>query len=269
MSQNNFLITVPPQQLRSLQGWNVTPAHLAYRIGRGFRLLRADGTPLRGGLMVLTDQGYDGFGNPGPFCQEVLRECQSRGFSGAVLDLDARLPPLERMAVQLDGAFSQRGWALYVPEAYGFHTRHAQVMIPSALSGGSLYQRLTEAQERFGRDRVVLALQMVAEDFYLPAPTGSGVPLTREALGNLRQRLNPSIFFSNELCARYFTYMSRDSGAHFVLFDDADTLRRKLEVARRVGIHTALAPWAEVREHAEALGIRRLSSAPGGSSASK
>ena len=51
--------------------------------------------------------------------------------------------------------------------------------------------------------------------------------------------------------------MSRESGAHFVLFDDGDTLCRKLEVARRAGIHTFLAPWAEVEEHAGQLGLPR------------
>ena len=52
--------------------------------------------------------------------------------------------------------------------------------------------------------------------------------------------------------------MSRETGAHFVLFDDGDTLRRKVEVARRAGVHTFLAPWAQVQEHLELLGIQRL-----------
>lgn len=55
-------------------------------------------------------------------------------------------------------------------------------MIPSALSGGSLSRRLEEAAERFGRERVTLAVQRVAEDFFLPSPTGSGVPLSRREL---------------------------------------------------------------------------------------
>ena len=70
-------------------------------------------------------------------------------------------------------------------------------------------------------------------------------------------RLSPAVFFSGELCARYFTYMGRDNGAHFVLFDDGDTLRRKVEVARRLGIHTFLAPWAEIGPYAAQLGVQR------------
>ena len=74
-----------------------------------------------------------------------------------------------------------------------------------------------------------LAVQLVAEDFFLPSPTGSGVPLSRRELEEKLEQLHPSVFFSHELCARYFTYMSRESGAHFVLFDDRDTLRKKLD----------------------------------------
>lgn len=263
MTQDTFLITIPPQQLRSLQGWDVTPAHLAYRIGRGPHLFRAGGaTPFKGGLMVLDNRGFDGMGAVGPFCQEVVRECMARGFSGAVLDFEGHIPPLEQIAVRLDQSFSRQGWSLYVPERCGLCAPHAKVMIPSALSGGSLAVRLKEAGERFGRDRTALALQKTAEDFFLPSPSGSGTPLSWQELSELRTRLHPTIFFSAELCARYFTYMSRETGAHFVLFDDGDTLRRKVEVARRAGITTFLAPWAEVEEHAAQLGIRRLPAQP-------
>ena len=259
MTKDTFLIPVPPQQLGQLLGWDVTPAHLAYRVGRGPHLFRSGGsTPLKGGVMVVDNRGFDGLGEPSMFCQEVVRECQARGFSGAVLDFEGRLPPLERIASLLDESFSRRGWPLYVPESYGLCACKARVMIPSALSGGSLALRLEEAGERFGRDRVALALEKAAEDFFLPSPTGSGVPLSREELEERLDRLRPSVFFSNELCARYFTYMSRETGAHFVLFDDGDTLRRKVEVARRAGVHTFLAPWAQVQEHLELLGIQRL-----------
>lgn len=259
MTKDTFLITLPPQQLSALRGWAVIPAPLTYRIGRGPHLFRADGPAApRGSVPVLDNRGFDGSGPVGPFCQELLRECQAGEFSGAVLDFEGRLPPLERIATQLDDSFASRGWSLYVPEAYGHCTAHARVVIPSALSGGSLSQRLKEAGERFGQNRVALSLHKAAEDFFLPSPTGSGVPLTKEQLEAQLARLQPTVFFSHELCARYYTYMSRESGAHFVLFDDGDTLRHKLEVARRAGVTSFLAPWAEIREHTAQLGLSRL-----------
>lgn len=256
MSEETFIVMLPPRQLSELQGWQVTPAHQAYRLGP--RLLRAEGAVLpRGGLMVLGDQGFDALGNTGPLGQDILRECQARGFQGAVLDFDSVLPPLEQLAVQLEKEFSRRGWTLYVPERYAPRLPGARVMISSALSGGSLRQRLKGALDRFGGERVALALERVAEDFFLPSPTGGGQPLTQGELKERMARLNPSVFFSGELCARYFTYMSQENGPHFVLFDDGDTLRRKVEVARQLGIRTFLAPWAEVSACAAQLGIQR------------
>lgn len=256
MSEETFIVMLPPRQLSELQGWQVTPAHQAYRLGP--RLLRAEGAVLpRGGLMVLGDQGFDALGNTGPLGQDILRECQARGFQGAVLDFDSVLPPLEQLAVQLEKEFSRRGWTLYVPERYAPRLPGARVMISSALSGGSLRQRLKGALDRFGGERVALALERVAEDFFLPSPTGGGQPLTQGELKERMARLNPSVFFSGELCARYFTYMSRESGAHFVLFDDGETLCRKVEVARELGVRTILAPWQDAGPHLAELGVSR------------
>lgn len=257
MPHDAFIITLPPRQLPALRDWQVTPAHLAYRLGPGPHLFRAESTAPRGGLMVIDDRDFDGLGPTGPLCQEIMRECQARSFSGAILDFENRLPPLEQIAAHLDETFARRGWTLYVPERYAPNAPHSRVMIPSSLSGGSLQRRLEEALERCGESRVVLALEKRREDFFLPSPTGSGQPLTVEELEQLKRRLSPSVFFSGDLCARYFTYMSQDNGAHFVLFDDGDTLRRKTEVARRLGIDTFLAPWAEVAPHAAQLGIPR------------
>ena len=261
--QDTFIITLTPRQLPALQAWRATPAILAYRLGPGPHLFRADGGPLpRGGLMVVDDRDFDGVGPVGPLCQEILRECQARGFVGAILDFEGRLPPLAQIAEQLDESFARRDWTLCIPEAFAQNTAHAKVMIPSALSGGSLELRLEEAAERFGRERVALALERRAEDFSLPSPTGSGRPLSWEQLQALKQRLSPSVFFSGDLCARYFTYMDGEGGAHFVLFDDEDTLRRKVEVARRAGVRTFLAPWAEVSSCAAHIGLRRYPAAP-------
>lgn len=270
MSQDTFIITLTPRQLPSAQGWRATPALLAYRLGPGPHLFRADSVPLpKGGLMVISDRDFDGLGQTPPLCQEVVRECQARGFTGAVLDFDRVLPPLEQIAARLDESFSRRGWSLFVPEAYGRSAPGATVIVSSALSGGSLAKRLEEAAERFGRDRVALALEKAAEDFFLPSPTGCGQPLSAEALSALMAELDPCVFFSDDLCARYFTYMSRETGAHFVLFDDRDTLRRKVEVARRAGVHTFLVPWAEAAEAADRLGIPRAAPAPSGRSRSQ
>ena len=184
MSMESILVTVSPDRLREVQDLPVTPVHMTYRMGKGPHLFRVSGSAApRGGFMFLDCRSFDGLGPTPPFCQEVLRECMARGFTGVVCDFESgRIPPLEQVVQELGNQCFRRSWTLLVPEQYGHCSPHAQVCISSALSGGTLVQRLREAQERFGRDRVVLALQRVAEDFFLPSPTGSGTPLTQEEL---------------------------------------------------------------------------------------
>ena len=55
------------------------------------------------------------------------------------------------------------------------------------------------------------------------------------------------MFFSQDLCARYFTY-TREGETHFVLFDDADTLQQKLQTGTRMGFSAAFLMYPEVRD---------------------
>ena len=259
MTYEPLMLIVPPERLKQVQGLGVTVAHQAYRVGRGPHLFRS-GTPVpvRGGLMAVDAQGFDGRGESSVLCDEMVRECAARNFQGAVCDFEGPvLPLLERAVRELGERFARRNWRLYVPECYAACCSNARVMISSALSGGSLHARLEEAVRRYGPQRVTLAVERVAEDFFLPSPSGSGVPLSREALRAQLQERRPSVFFSHELCARYFTYMSRDSGAHFVLFDDGDTIRKKLQVARGLGIASAILAWEDVEDIQEKLGLRK------------
>ncbi len=137
--------------------------------------------------MVIDNTGFDGRGEAGPFCQEVLRECMARGYDGILCDFEGHPLQVLAQAVRTLGELTKkRGWPLYVTEAYAPFSDSAIVLIPTALSGGSLQLRLQEAVERYGAARVALAVERVAEDFFLPSPTGQGMPLTRE---ELRQRL--------------------------------------------------------------------------------
>ena len=99
-------------------------------------------------------------------------------------------------------------------------------LVNTAVSGGSFAQYLREAA-RGGGGRLALDVERLRMDFSLPARNGRGRPLTAGELRELLDRESPAVFFSQDLCARYFTY-TRDGETHFVLFDDADTLRQKL-----------------------------------------
>ena len=59
--------------------------------------------------------------------------------------------------------------------------------------------------ERYGAGRVALAVERAAEDFFLPSPTGQGMPLTQEELKERLEARAPSVFFSDALCAHYLS----------------------------------------------------------------
>ena len=77
---------------------------------------------------------------------------------------------------------------------------------------------------------------------------GRGRPISQETLDRLIQRIHPSLFFSQDLCAHYFTYMSRETGAHFVLFDDGESLAKKRAIAQEVGITRFFLLYPETEE---------------------
>ena len=244
----DLILTTPPDLLPQAREYPLTIAHMAYRLGGGPHLYRSSRpTPLRGGLMALDDRGFDGRGDPSAFCREVLQECAARQFTGVLCDFEGHgIPALAAAAERLSLLCAKKGLTCYVPEALGRRVKNARVLVSTALSGGSLRQRLEEAAQRFGSDRVVPAVERVSMDFYLPSPTGQGVELSREELKQRMAERAPSVFFSGDLCAHYFTYMSRQSGAHFVLFDDAASIRKKLNMARKLGFPAAVLAYPQV-----------------------
>ena len=238
-----LMIAAKPGEVTSAGAWGRPLAHLAYRVGEGPHLFRANGpvTP-QGGMMVMDDRGFSGGGEPGGFCNEVLRECAARRFTGVVCRFQGRPVPVLAEAVgKLGELCRSRGLECFVSEPYGAAAPAAGVLVSTALSGGSLQGRLAEAAESFGADRLALWVERTAEDFLLPSPKGTGAPLTVEELERRRAEYGADVFFSAELCAHYFTYMAGEKG-HFVLFDDAGSIRKKLRLAENLGIRTAFLP---------------------------
>jgi len=191
---------------------------------------------------------FQGGGEVEPFCNEVLRECTARRFTGVVCRFGSHpAPALAQLAGQVAQVCAGRGLECFVSEGCGDAAPQGTVVIPTALSGGSLRRRLEEAVEQFGRGRVALWVDRVAQDFTLPAPTGEGERLSVAELARRREELGRAVFFSDELCAHYFTYMVGETG-HFVLFDDAGSVRKKLRLAAGLGVNTAFLAYEECED---------------------
>lgn len=242
-------LAVTPDKLREASRYTDRLAHVAYRVGRDGRLTRRDLLArTRGGLMVLGDRDCGTIRDPAALCRDVWRECGNRGYGGVFADFEQQ-ESADRTAFlnALGRILARNGKGLFVPEVYGGKTAQASVLICTALSGGNLYQRLEEGQRQFGRGRVAMDLQRLRMSFPLPCPSGEGEPLSREKLAEMLERKGGSVFYSNDLCTKYFTFT--DNGeSRFVLFDDGDTLRRKLRIGQDLGIAAGFLMYPEVED---------------------
>ena len=144
-----------------------------------------------------------------------------------------------------------------LPPSYAGAAEHPTVIVNTAISGGSFETHIREELACYGGGRnVVFDLQRLRMDFRLPARSGQGEPLTQAALDALIREHQPTVFFSKDLFARYFTY-AKNGESHFILFDDADTLRQKLRLGRQLGVAAAFFQWPEVCDIADSLFRRK------------
>lgn len=251
-------LAVVPGELQEASKYGRYFVHVAYRIGPGSTLLRQNLLlQTRGGLLSISDREAPPIEEPDALCAAVLRECSRRSYGGAVLDFEDA-PRRDRIvfAERLERALTTSRRALYVPENYLPSPKTAVPLICTAMSGGTFTERLQEAiRARGGAGRLALDIQRLRMDFRLPARSGEGIPLSGEALEQLMAREAPAVFFSRDLCARYFTYTEKGE-THFVLFDDADTLNQKLKTGAKMGFAAAFFMWPEVRDIAEKLALR-------------
>jgi hypothetical protein len=252
---STFYCVVSSEELAQMRTYSAVPVLYAYEAGAGPRLYRSCGpTAVRGGLLGLRLGELSTEGDCSGFYRQCVLECQSRGAAGILADWDQFSRSLFQFTRNLGHQLERCSLSLIVPESYAGVTDRAGVLISSALSGGSLELRLKEALERYGQNRVILALERMSDDYILPSTSGRGRRLSRQELSALRQR-RPWVYWSGDLCARYFTYRGQD-GVHFVLFDDEDCLQKKIELAQKLGIKRVMAAWEEISDCAGTL-LRR------------
>lgn len=237
-------LTATPDYLTQALRLTAHLAHAAYRVGSGGELLcRTLPATLRGGQLVLQCDCAFPAGAAERLAQDVLQVCIDRHFAGVVLDCTAELPCVHALISALAPLCLRYERQLYLPEHCAGTAESAKVLICTAISGGTLRQWLEEATAQYGAARIALDLQRLMMDFPLPCPGGEGIALNAQQLQTLQS--GHSSYYCSELCTHYFTYR-RGSATRFVLYDDAGTLRRKMEIAEALGITEAFVMWPEV-----------------------
>lgn len=225
-----------------------TPVWLCYQLRSGPRLWRcAAPESIRGGILMAGDSSLGPTLGDWSVCvAQVLRECAARGARGFWANWDRSPDPgMTAFTAALEEALWQAGLTLYVNEPYGGCAKRARVLLSSALSGGTLDGRLRDALKQYGRERLVLAVERMGEDFTLPAPDGQGVTLGYNRAAELARRQGAAVHRSEELCASYFTYAEGER-THLVLFDTDEDVRAKLQLAQRLGLERLLLAAGEL-----------------------
>ena len=240
-------LAVTPAEVQDAARYHRLLAHVAYCIGPDSALLRQNLLlQTRGGLLSVTDRDAPFIASPERLSAAAIRECGRRGYGGVLLDFE-QSPTPDRLAFAETLARRLAPRPVYVPESYAAASG-AVSLVCTAISGGSFVQRLQEAAgTRGGAGRLALDVQRLRMDFPLPARSGEGRPLSAQEFQALMEQESHSVFFSQDLCARYFTY-TRNGETHFVLFDDADTLQQKLRVGSSMGFSAAFLMYPEVRD---------------------
>lgn len=212
--------------------------YLCYRIGTGGTLQRATASgSRRGGLLGIMDASGLAAANPDRLSRTIAAECRRSHHIGVLFDF-----PLSEDArdafTALCERIRQQSLTLFVPSALAAHAPGCQVILPGSLSGGTFEEMLEDYKTRYRPQQICLELQRCRHSFSMPSDTPDGSRLTQQELQELLQQYRPKVFFSPELCTNYFTYRPADRSLRFVLFDDADTVSRRLRRAAQLDVHS-------------------------------
>lgn len=238
-----LLVLSPDTPLPSLSQ-PVTPAFLSYQINPAGQLLCAGASVLPEGSVLMLGGTAPSSGEATDWlCRQIAAECQRQKAAGVVANwaedaagagLASRLEPILR---SLDIDF-------WVPESFASSAPNAQVLISSQLSGGTLENRLRQAQLKYG-DRIALAIECTPWDFTLPCPHGQGTALTLPAMRERFARHHCRAWFSEGFCCSYFTY-GQEEALHLVLYDTAASVQAKLSLAEALELSGVILAWEEI-----------------------
>lgn len=212
--------------------------------GTGSALACYAASPLR-----LASLSY-AFGAPTPTPVQLHGGCVVAGGTPRLASLDAlcgfcRLSSAETVVLgfsesdtlsALCHALNRRGLRTVVPEAVWQESLSAACLVSSAVSGGTLRERLCDAKRKYGT--VLLDLERISRRFSLPCADGCGTPVPVSTLNRARA------VFSEELQCKVI-WEDRGADSSCILFDDAESLRSKAGLAESCGITEGFALLSE------------------------
>lgn len=185
------------------------------------------------------------FGVSAPISRDtVQRLLQEAAYCGGIFaDFERNSIYLDDFLKELDTACRAASLSLFVPYTKISCAPNAFAVVPGAASGGSLQEELEQGMQKH-HGRIAVSFQALRRRFILPSADPNGEELTQEELSTALKKSGAHSFFSQELCANYFTYMEGSSGV-FVLYDTDESLQMRLQLIRDIGVPYIFAEWPD------------------------
>lgn len=230
MDEMKIYLSAPPNFVSEAARYGAVSA-MAYRIGRDLRLYQSPMPEVRRALMDVDASSFSGCGPHEALVRQLVCQCFRSGHIGLVMDLPRPNGRLFAFCEALGRAAARYDLELYLPERYARCAPDSFVLVPAQNTSGTYAGRLARLKSLYGAKRLALEAERVYTDFTLPCRSGTGHVISPAANASPP----PDTRFSPELCANTASFI-RDGRAHLVVWDDRDTLSRKLEIAGDIGI---------------------------------
>ena len=248
-----FLVTMP-QDTNNAASVGLPSVYLYYQINTEGQLIRSAPISMKGGVMGIYTDGQDcSHVDMGRLGKELIAEYQKQGFIGVLLDMDGANDAA--LVSGLSKLLYSRGIVHFIPLSMAQASSQAKLIITSAVSGGSYQEMLTGYAGRYGANRLCLELVRTCSDFLMPSYSPEGTLLSPAQFREIIETYYPSVYFSQELCAKYCTYRKNEEN-HFLLFDDASSAAQKLNIAAKQGFFAAFMLYRDWGPDARTIAFR-------------
>lgn len=159
--------------------------------------------------------------------KDIEYEYIQKGFEG--IFVDASNAQSSAFIYELDKLCYKRKIELYVPLEYEKSAENAKLVFKTEITGGDLSNILQYKKMQFG-ERLVTLVRKIQREFSIPNQNDTYIDVEKlDTTGR-------NVFFSENLYTNYFTYMKNENTCVFTMFDDENSIEKKIELCKRCSI---------------------------------
>lgn len=197
-------------------------------------------------ILGLSDIGISE-GNISICVDSIVYEVRKYGFKAVFADFEhLESEVVSEFLSKLDDRLNKEKIKFFVPICNEFSVKYAVLVTQSALSGGNLEEYISSLLEKYP-NRIAVSIRPICTDFALPSKDSEGTPISDEERMERIKKYDSGVFFSSDLCAKYFTYMDENENGHFVIFDDDSTISAKIQRLNALDIDKIFALYPHVQ----------------------